>query len=133
MHSTKKPRATASMKLAVMLSKQAAFNNKIAALKRAVTEAAEADVTALKLKFSKLAQEFGILTLSDSVLRKAFVEIAKANGCSPVPTIPQGEVKAVLAPEMVKPVEPVYVVPAAPASVAPRKVEEIKKGGMFSR
>ena len=126
-----KPRATASMKLAVMLAKQAAFNNKIAALKRAVTEAAEADVTASKLKFGKLAQEFGILKLSDSVLRKAFAEIAKFNNCTVVPAIPASEVKTPAALEQVKPAEPVLPTPAQAQAVEAVKVEERK--GIFGR
>jgi hypothetical protein len=120
------------MKLAVAIAKQKAFADKVASLKRAVTEAAEADITGQKLKFGKLAQEFGILGLADSVLRKTFAEIAKLNGCSPAPSIPQAEIKVPVAPEPVKQVEPVYVAPTVVTPVAPPKTEE-KKGGMFSR
>jgi len=127
-----KPRSTPEMKLAVALAKQKAFADKVASLKRAVTEAAEADITGQKLKFSKLAHEFGILSLADAVLRKAFAEIAKLNGCSPVPSIPQKEVKVQVAPEPVKQVEPVYLAPTVVMPAAPQKAEE-KKGGMFGR
>lgn len=133
MNALKKLRSTPEMKLAVALAKQKAFADKVAALKRAVSEAAEADITTLKMKFSKLAQEFGILALSDSVLRKAFAEIAKTNGCSALLAIPLSEVKAAATPEPVKPTELVYVAPApAAVPVVPAKVEE-KKGGMFGR
>ena len=127
---TLKPRSSPEMKLAVALAKQKAFADKVAALKRAVSEAAEADIRSLQIKIGKLAEEFGILTLPDSVLRKAFGEIAKSNGAKPQPAIPAVEVMAPAPPEPVKPAEPVYVAPAVP--VAPPKVEE-KKGGMFSR
>jgi len=130
MNVLKKPRSTPEMKLAVALAKQKAFADKVAALKRAVTEAAEADIRSLQIKIGKLAEEFGILTLPDSVLRKAFGEIAKSNGAKPQPAIPAVEVMAPAPPEPVKPAEPVYVAPAVP--VVPPKVEE-KKGGMFSR
>jgi len=127
---TVKPRNTPAMKLAIALARQTAFNQKVADLKRAVTDAAEADIRGLQIKIGKLAQEFGILALSDSVLRKGFSEIAKLNGCAPVPSIPLSEVKAPASPEPVKPAEPVYV---APVPAAPPKVEEVKKGGMFGR
>ena len=128
---TLKPRSSPEMKLAVALAKQKAFADKVAALKRAVSEAAEADIRSLQIKIGKLAEEFGILTLPDSVLRKAFGEIAKSNGAKPQPAIPAAEVNVPATPEPVKPTEPVYVAPAVPA--APPKVEEVKKGGMFGR
>ena len=127
---TVKPRSTPEMKLALALAKQKAFADKVAALKRAVTEAAEADIRSLQIKIGKLAEEFGILTLPDSVLRKAFGEIAKSNGAKPQPAIPAVEVNVPATPEPVKSAESVYVAPAV--AVVPPKVEE-KKGGMFSR
>lgn len=131
---TVKPRATASMKLAVALAKQAAFNNKVAELKRAVTSAAEADIRGLQLKIGKLAEEFGILNLPDAVLRKAFADISKLNGAKPQPAASVTEVKAVATPEPANPFEP--VIAAAPVlnpTVEAVKAVEEKKGGMFSR
>jgi len=136
MKTVKPPRSTPEMKLAVALAKQKAFADKVASLKKAVTEKAEADIRSLQIKIGKLAEEFGILTLPDSVLRKAFGEIAKSNGAKPLPAIPAVEVNVPATPEAVKPTESVYVAPApapAPAPAAPQKVEEVKKGGMFSR
>jgi regulator of replication initiation timing len=131
---TVKPRATVSMKLAVALAKQAAFNNKVAELKRAVTSAAEADIRGLQLKIGKLAEEFGILNLPDAVLRKAFADISKLNGAKPQPAPSVTEVKAVATPEPVNPFEPVIAgAPVPTPTVETVKAVEEKKGGLFGR
>ncbi|AGG33025.1 hypothetical protein D521_0456 [beta proteobacterium CB] len=78
----KKTKVTPEQKLAALLAKQKLLADKAAILKRAINEQAEAKANEQKLKFGRLAEEAGILNLSDSILKKALAEIAKANGIS---------------------------------------------------
>jgi len=125
----KKTKPTPESKLAALLAKQKILADKAAILKRAINEQAEAKANEQKLKFGKLAEEAGILNLSDAILKKALAEIAKANGitnsalATPAtkPTVAAPEVKAATpapAPSPAPtpaPVNPTAVVEPAPA------------------
>jgi hypothetical protein len=80
MNEIKKPKLSAEQKLNALLVKQKLIADKAAALKRAISEKNEADLNNKKLKFGALAHDAGVLYLSETVVRKALVDLAKANG-----------------------------------------------------
>jgi len=97
----KKTKLSPQAKLEALLAKQKVLADKAAILKREINEQAEAKANEQKLKFGKLAEEAGILSLSDSILKKAFAEIAKANGItSPTPTPAPATKPTVASPEV---------------------------------
>lgn len=121
------PKSTPEAKLAALLAKQKILADKAAILKRAINEQAEAKANEQKLKFAKLAEEAGILNLSESILKKALAEIAKANGIttsSPAasaakPTVAAPEVKAAIPTPAPSPTPTPH--PATPPVAEPAK------------
>ena len=123
----KKTKATPEQKLAALLAKQKLLADKAAILKRAINEQAEAKANEQKLKFGRLAEEAGILNLSDSILKKALAEIAKDNGItSSAPATPAVK-PAATAPE-VKAASPAPAPSPAPTVAEPAPA---KTSGFF--
>lgn len=123
------PKSTPEAKLAALLAKQKILADKAAILKRAINEQAEAKANEQKLKFAKLAEEAGILNLSESILKQALAQIAKANGITtsspatpavkPAPATP--EVKAATPTPAPSPTP-------TPAPATPPAAEPAKRG-----
>jgi hypothetical protein len=89
MNDIKKPKLTAEQKLNALLAKQKLIADKAAALKRAISEKNEVDLNNKKLKFGALAHEVGVLYLSESIIRKALIDLAKANGVNQPAATPE--------------------------------------------
>ena len=120
MNDIKKPKLTAEQKLNALLAKQKLIADKAAALKRAISEKNEVDLNNKKLKFGALAHEVGVLYLSESIVRKALFDLAKANGINQPEPAPEPSPK------------PVATVEAHPTTPANSEAIPSVKRGIFN-
>lgn len=88
---TKAPKKSLEATLALLKEKQKAIAFKAAQLEKEIEAKRNAATQAMRAKVGKLAEEAGILELTEAVLAKAFAVIAANNGVSQKKEVPQTE------------------------------------------